>query len=339
MSLTWLLQIALFLKMWPILCYIICLVHYSFSLGLGGGQLNHYLRNNNYHHKVSLSPQFSQHSKHGLRRCKPNSSIISDECGVDWMPANVHRIIIAWHWDDTLELYGNSCQFSELAAKHNSWDKDLYSCHTRIWILYNRSVKSVNAGRHWPEAIKKTTMAQTVLVKPHRPWKLRPEKQQIKTHPDLFRHCSHLGFHKPSTWLLLSNLCFTITWFMERLAHQQQIAPSSREGESSRLYQKQNRLRKRLQPNTCLQPVSSEPSENPGCNLSEWIIAWLIFLNVFISFPLSGFEELGYYLCLGEQDTHPHGAHTRESNIPSNRLSERNHWPPEEFIIAAAKES
>lgn len=193
----WLLQIALcFLQLWPIYTLYNTLSSLLILLGVGeggggaGGKLNHYLRNNNYHHKVSLSPQFSQHSKHGLRRCKPNSSIIGDECGVDWMPANVHRIIIAWHWDYTLELYGNSCQFSELAAKHNSWDKALYSCRTRIWILYNRSVKSVDAGRHWPEAIKTTTTAQTVLLKPHRPWKVKPEKQQIKTHPDLFRHCS-----------------------------------------------------------------------------------------------------------------------------------------------------
>lgn len=49
-------------------------------------------------------------------------------------------------------------------------------------------------------------------------------------------------------WLLLSNLCFTITWFMECLAHQLQIAPSSSKGASSWPYLKQSSLSGRPRP-------------------------------------------------------------------------------------------
>lgn len=115
------------------ICYIMCLVHYSFSLGGRGSQLNHYLRNNNYHYKDSLSPQSSLCSKNGLARCKPTSNNISDESGAVRMAANFHRIIIVWRLHS--KLYCNSCQLSGLAARHNSWDKDFHCCRTHIWIL------------------------------------------------------------------------------------------------------------------------------------------------------------------------------------------------------------
>lgn len=82
----------------------------------------------------------------------------------------------------------------------------------------------------------------------------------------------HLGFHNPSPWLLLSNLCFTITWFMECLAHQLQIAPSSREGASSWPFLKTEQP-EREAPTRCLTSYrlswSAQPADDPGCHLSE----------------------------------------------------------------------
>lgn len=122
-------QALCFLKLWPILLLYNVLSSLLILLEGKKTQLYHYLWDNNYHHH-------SPHNNHqnGRSRCATssiNTVNVRDDSWV-WVittTSNFCRVIIGWHRDYTLQLYSNSCQFAELAPKHNSWDEDFYSCH------------------------------------------------------------------------------------------------------------------------------------------------------------------------------------------------------------------
>lgn len=176
------------------------------------------------------------------------------------------------HGDDTLQLYCNSCQLNELASKHNSWDGDFYSCythtHTRVDITHTHTNTQCQASECWTP-LNWNYKHHICADNTENTFKPKPNPNGKSTWIGSTRVCldtqafnsGHLGFHTPSLWWLLSNLCSTITWFMERLANQRQTAPSSRAGASSWIYVKQSRLSR-------LPGVWPNPTDEPGCHLS-----------------------------------------------------------------------
>lgn len=119
-------QALCFLTLWPILLLYNVL---SSLLILLEGKANYIIICET---TIIIATVLTTTTKMGWQGVHPTAIInVRDDSRV-WVittASDFHRIIIGWHGDYTLQLYYNSCQLTELAPKHNSWDKDFYSCH------------------------------------------------------------------------------------------------------------------------------------------------------------------------------------------------------------------